>query len=75
MPSRTSIVDYVHSLAHTGNIAVLWASHLIDEIYPDDRLIVLHKGKIRAAGSVDEVLQTTGTKMIKDAFFRLTQGD
>jgi ABC-2 type transport system ATP-binding protein len=75
VPSRTSIVDYVHSLAHTGNIAVLWASHLIDEIYPDDRLIVLHKGKIRAAGSVDEVLQTTGTSMIKDAFFRLTQGD
>jgi ABC-2 type transport system ATP-binding protein len=75
VPSRTSIVDYVHSLAHTGNIAVLWASHLIDEIYPDDRLIVLHKGKIRAAGSVDEVLQTTGTTMIKDAFFRLTQGD
>ncbi|MGJ0514887.1 MAG: ABC transporter ATP-binding protein [Methylomicrobium sp.] len=75
VPSRTSIVDYVHSLAHTGNIAVLWASHLIDEIYPDDRLIVLHKGKIRGAGSVDEVLQTTGTSMIKDAFFRLTQGD
>jgi ABC-2 type transport system ATP-binding protein len=75
VPSRTSIVDYVHNLAHTGNIAVLWASHLIDEIYPDDRLIVMHKGKIRAAGSVDEVLQTTGTTMIKDAFFRLTQGD
>jgi ABC-2 type transport system ATP-binding protein len=75
VPSRTSIVDYVHSLAYTGNIAVLWASHLIDEIYPDDCLIVLHKGKIKAAGSVDEVLQTTGTSMIKDAFFRLTQED
>ncbi|MBL1263871.1 ABC transporter ATP-binding protein [Candidatus Methylomicrobium oryzae] len=75
VPSRTSIVDYVHSLARTGHIAVLWASHLIDEIYPDDRLIVLHKGKIRAAGSVDEILQSTGTAMVKDAFFRLTQGD
>jgi ABC-2 type transport system ATP-binding protein len=75
VPSRTSIVDYVHNLAQTGHIAVLWASHLIDEIYPDDNLIVLHKGKIRAAGSVDEVLQTTGTSTIKDAFFRLTQGE
>ncbi|MGJ0486764.1 MAG: ABC transporter ATP-binding protein [Methylomicrobium sp.] len=75
VPSRTSIVEYVHSLARTGNIAVLWASHLIDEIYPDDRLIVLHKGKIRADGNVDEILDTTGTTMIKDAFFRLTQGD
>jgi len=75
VPSRTSIVDYVHRLANTGNIAVLWASHLIDEIYPDDRLIVLHKGKIRATGSVDAVLQTTGAPQIKDAFFKLTQGD
>lgn len=75
VPSRASIVDYVHSLARTGNIAVLWASHLIDEIYPDDSLIVLHKGSIRASGSVDAILQTTGTTMIKDAFFRLTQGD
>ncbi len=75
VPSRTSIVDYVHALANTGNIAVLWASHLIDEIYPHDHLIVLHKGRIRAAGSVDQVLQTTGAPMIKDAFFKLTQGD
>lgn len=75
VPSRTSIVEYVHSLARTGHIAVLWASHLIDEIYSDDRLIVLHKGKVRADGSVDEILDTTGTTMIKDAFFRLTQGD
>jgi ABC-2 type transport system ATP-binding protein len=75
VPSRTSIVDYVHGLARAGHISVLWASHLIDEIYPDDRLIVLHKGKIRAAGGVDEILETTGTTMVKDAFFRLTQGD
>jgi ABC-2 type transport system ATP-binding protein len=75
VPSRTSIVDYVHGLAYTGNIAVLWASHLIDEIYPDDRLIILHKGKIKAAGSIDKILQTSGTTMIKDAFFRLTQRD
>lgn len=75
VPSRASIVEYVHDLARAGNIAVLWASHLIDEIYPEDRLIVLHKGKIRASGSVDEVLQQTGAPQIKDAFFKLTQGD
>jgi ABC-2 type transport system ATP-binding protein len=75
VPSRTAIVEYVHSLARNGHIAVLWASHLIDEIYPDDRLIVLHKGRIRAAGSVDAILQSTETTTVKDAFFRLTQGD
>ncbi|NOU20504.1 MAG: ATP-binding cassette domain-containing protein [Methyloglobulus sp.] len=74
VPSRQDIVDYVHRLAKDENIAVLWASHLIDEIYPDDRLIVLHKGQIKAVGSVGEVLQQTGVSTIKDAFYALTQG-
>jgi len=75
VPSRQSIVDYVHDLAAGENIAVLWASHLIDEIYPGDNLIVLHKGKIKAQGTVDEVLKTTQTATIKDAFFSLTQAE
>jgi ABC-2 type transport system ATP-binding protein len=75
VPSRHAIVDYVHQLAIDDNIAVLWASHLIDEIYPDDHLIVLHKGQIKAKGTVNEVLQATDSVSIKDAFSRLTEGD
>ena len=74
-PSRQSIVDYVHRLANEENIAVLWASHLMDEIYPEDHLIVLHKGKIKAKGAIDEVLAFTNSATIKDAFFTLTQGE
>lgn len=74
VPSRQDIVEYVHCLAKTDNIAVLWATHLIDEIYPDDRLIVLDKGQIKATGTVDDVLQQTATPGIKDAFYKLTQG-
>jgi len=74
VPSRQDIVDHVHRLANEENIAVLWASHLIDEIYPDDRVIVLHKGQIKAIGSVEDVLQQTDTSTIKAAFNTLTQG-
>jgi len=74
VPSRQDIVDHVHRLANEGNIAVLWASHLIDEIYPGDRVIVLHKGQIKAIGSVEDVLQQTDTSTIKAAFNTLTQG-
>ena len=74
VPSRRAIVDYVHQLARQDQLAVLWASHLMDEIFPDDRLIVLHKGKIRANGRVDEVLTATATTSIKDAFYNLTEG-
>ncbi len=75
VPSRLAIVEYVHQLVAEEKLAVLWASHLIDEIYPEDHLIVLHKGQIKAKGTVDEVLQTTGTMSIKDAFYSLTQGE
>lgn len=75
VPSRLAIVEYVHHLAADEKLAVLWASHLIDEIYPDDHLIVLHKGQIKANGTVDEVLKITNTALVKDAFYNLTQGD
>ncbi|MEQ1486055.1 ABC transporter ATP-binding protein [Methyloglobulus sp.] len=74
VPSRQDIVEHVHRLAKDDNIAVLWASHLIDEIYPDDRVIILHRGQIKATGSVDEVLLQTHAATIKDAFYALTQG-
>jgi ABC-2 type transport system ATP-binding protein len=75
VPSRLAIVEYVHQLAAEEKLAVLWASHLIDEVYPDDHLIVLHKGRIKANGTVDEVLKITNTAMVKDAFYTLTQGE
>ena len=53
-------------------MAVLWTTHLIDEIQPDDRLIILDKGKIKATGSVDEILDLTGTPLVGEAFRMLT---
>jgi ABC-2 type transport system ATP-binding protein len=72
VPSRKAIVDYVHRLCQNGEIAVLWATHLIDEISPSDRLVVLHRGKIRARGSVSEVLAATGAETVAVAFQQLT---
>jgi ABC-2 type transport system ATP-binding protein len=72
VPSRQAIVDYVHTLTASGRIAVLWATHLIDEIHAGDQLVVLHQGKIRAVGDVPEVLAATGTENIGDAFAKLT---
>jgi ABC-2 type transport system ATP-binding protein len=67
------MVDHVHELARAGDIAVLWATHLIDEIQPEDRLIILHAGRVRAAGSVPEVLANTGAASIGEAFEQLTR--
>lgn len=73
VPSRTAIVSYVHQLASDGQLAVLWASHLIDEVYPQDHLIVLHQGSIQANGPVSEVLAAAQTDTINAAFDHFTQ--
>jgi ABC-2 type transport system ATP-binding protein len=75
VPSRQSIVEYVHQLTAEEKLAVLWATHLIDEIYPDDHMILLHKGQVKAKGTVDEVLKMTHTSSIKEAFNAVTQGE
>jgi ABC-2 type transport system ATP-binding protein len=74
MPSRQVIVDHVHALAKEQNLAVLWATHLIDEIADDDSLIVLHKGVIKAQGQINEVLPAHGAASIAELFAQLTQG-
>ncbi len=74
VPSRQAIVEHVHALASDKNLAVLWATHLIDEIYQQDQLIVIHKGRVKANGAVESVLQQTGSETINQAFSQLTQG-
>ncbi len=74
VPSRQDIVERVHQLVKTEKMAVLWASHLIDEIYPEDKVVILYKGQVKANGNVEDILKATGTDSIKDAFFALTQG-
>lgn len=72
IPSRQSIVEYVHQLVADEKIAVLWASHLMDEVYLDDHLIVLHRGQIKANGRVQDVLKLTETENVAAAFVSLT---
>ena len=74
VPSRQAIVQHVHNLCSEGGLAVLWATHLIDEVDDSDRVIVLHKGHLKATGSVAEVVESAGAETIGEAFQMLTQG-
>lgn len=75
VPSRGALVGHVHELCRSQQIAVLWATHLIDEIDTQDHLIVLHRGKIRAKGKVEDVIHTAGTETVDDAFRILTTAE
>lgn len=70
--SRRDIVAHVHSLCREQDLAVLWATHLIDEIWPEDRVVLLHKGKVRVAGTIDEVTRTAGVSGLGQAYQELT---
>lgn len=52
--SRRAITDHVHDLAGQG-LTVLWATHLVDEVAPDDRLVILHQGRVLANGVAAEI--------------------
>jgi len=73
--SRRDIVEQVHGLCRDEGIAVLWTTHLIDEIWQDDRVVVLDQGRVRAAGRVDEVLSEAGTADLGTAYHSLTRAE
>jgi ABC-2 type transport system ATP-binding protein len=74
VPTRTAIVRHIHELARAENIGVLWATHLFDEVEPEDDLLVLDKGRIVARGTAQEVVAETGAKDLGGAFRVLISG-
>ncbi len=74
-PSRRDIVEHVHRLVQEENIAVLWATHLIDEVFDEDSVIVLHQGRVCVDGSAVQIMAETGTENIATAFEQITAKD
>ena len=46
---------HVRGLCREGGLAALWSTHLLDEAQDADALVVLHRGRVRAAGSPSAV--------------------
>ena len=45
--SRSAILRHVRSLVRERGVAVLWATHLLDEVAADDAVVMLHRGQVR----------------------------
>ncbi|MDF2618066.1 MAG: transporter related protein [Xanthobacteraceae bacterium] len=69
--SRAALVAQVRELVASADIGVLWATHIIEEIGPGDRIVVLHRGRVRARGSYEDILAEAGTDELGAAFLRL----
>jgi ABC-2 type transport system ATP-binding protein len=71
--SRQALVDDVHRLCAEGGLAALWATHLVDEVRAGDRVVVLHEGRVRAQGRLDDLLRETGAADLAGAYHHLTE--
>jgi ABC-2 type transport system ATP-binding protein len=72
--ARADILAHVRALVAQEGVAVVWATHLVDEIADDDDLIVLHGGRMLAHGAVSDIVARNGADNVRAAFTRLTQG-
>ena len=57
IPTRNSLIRTIHELPTTRGCAVLWATHLSDEIEPDDRVVMLHQGQLERDGKACDLLE------------------
>jgi ABC-2 type transport system ATP-binding protein len=55
--SRQQLLDAVRALCRERGMAVLWATHLIEEAQMADRLMLLHQGSVRFDGSLPTFME------------------
>jgi ABC-2 type transport system ATP-binding protein len=70
--SRADIMGHVRQLVAQEGLAVLWATHLIDEVSDGDDVIVLHHGRVLAHGVAARLVADAGARTLGEAFARLT---
>ena len=69
--SRRFLLGHVRQLCAERGLAVLWATHLIEEAADDADLVVLRAGRIVGQGRVADVVAGAGAAGLQDAFERL----
>jgi ABC-2 type transport system ATP-binding protein len=70
--SRSELLKLIVSLRAERAVAVLWATHLCDEVPNADRVIVLHHGKVLADTTPAGLVAKAGAATIEQAFLAMT---
>ena len=73
--SRQDLMRSVEALAKVGEVAVLWATHLVDEVVNADRVLVLNQGEIVFDGAPADLVAQSGGLSLEQAFLKLCQGN
>ncbi len=66
-----TVVEFIRAARAEGK-CVLFSTHgMIDAAKLCDRVVIIHQGRVRAVGPVDELLSSTGAADLEDAFLAL----
>jgi ABC-2 type transport system ATP-binding protein len=70
--SRGDLLKLILTMRAERSVAVLWATHLCDEVADADRVIVLHRGKVLADTTPTQFIKSAGAATIERAFLAMT---
>lgn len=70
--SRTELLASIRELRTARSVAVLWATHLCEEVNGADRVVVMNRGRILKDTTPHELIASTGSKTVEEAFLKLT---
>jgi ABC-2 type transport system ATP-binding protein len=70
--SRGDLLKLLLAMRHERAVAVLWATHLCDEVGDADRVIVLHHGKVLADTTPPKLIAAAGAATVEEAFLAMT---
>lgn len=70
--ARSDINRHIRKLCREQGVGVLWATHLIEEIQPDDPVTLLHQGRVLADASAETICRQQNKTTLVKAFEALT---
>jgi ABC-2 type transport system ATP-binding protein len=70
--SRSDLLRLILTMRAERSVAVLWATHLCDEVTDADRVIVLHRGKVLADTTPAQFVKNAGAATVEQAFLAMT---
>lgn len=70
--SRLSLNNYVRELCSDRKLTALWATHLIEEIKPEDRVLLLHQGQLLSTGTGQDLCDLSQKDTLTESFKQLT---
>ncbi len=73
--SRQFLLDHVRRLCREQRLAALWATHLIDEVDEDSRVVVLDQGAVLAVGDAAQIIGENRAASMLAAFEALVQAN